>query len=630
MPLPDERPRANVANLIGRWEKAKPPASGSEGGNSTSNSPLVRPLVVRSNAGSPAFLGLGSAASSPVKDRPVFGNGWRTRSPLEPSPLENRSDGSAAAVSPMNEASAKQEEVVPKEPESITAPPEVPVPVVPAAAVETSAPPPPPPVEVDPPSSSTDKEATSETITLNSPLNNADLTAKPARASAVQKSTPVISSTRAAAKPSAASRGPPPTASASSLSQSVVNRAMKPSPTKSISSSTSASGSTRTINRARSSPHLKKDQRSSSAKSPPPPPMAPVLRPQHTGNSVASTTTGSRRYQIPPPPPVPSSTETPKRAKTPSLRSKTPTTTGTPRAKVPSSGSSSALFAPTASSLAKLKAAAEVKANGNIPSSTPSKPTIPSSSSSRLMAPTAASLARMGATKPMASPLSTPQRSVAPPSSSRKPLITAAKAVPGSNGVAAIKSKGSTPAVTNGGAYEPENASSQGVDLGDDLHVPVELIQQQSIVDTPGESQQLEDDDEAGKQVLETPRVDIVPATPYEEAFADDEAEAPTPSPSADPNSMSKGSEAEYFGDGIHVPPASGHLGKIQHDHLEHMVAMLEGSAISYLAGVEPPSGEVRPVTSKPEQLQVEKEQETGGYEDDVEGEIPDIPDHEY
>ncbi|KAG9011123.1 hypothetical protein FRB94_009266 [Tulasnella sp. JGI-2019a] len=634
MPLPDERPRASVANLIGRFEKAKSPASGSERGSSPSNSPLLRPLAVKSN--SPAFLGLGSTMGSPPKDRsPLLGNGWRAKSSLEPSPAEISNTVPMTTINPAQATPPKEKEKAVEEPE--TPPEDLILPVSVAPTVEPDVTPPPAPTPAnDPVATSTAKEATPETITLNSPLSTAEPnTTKPSTRAANTPRAANTSPSRPVRQGTTTSRAAPPTASASSLSQSV-SRGAKPSSAfaKPRSSSIGASGSTQLLAKARSTPHLKKDAKEgaallTNAKSPPLPP-ASALRPQHTGTSIASA---PRRYAPPPPPPP--QNEAPRRAKTPSMRAKTPTTTTSPRQKVQASGSSSALYAPTASSLARMKAAADAKADGSS-SSASLKPALPISSSSRLMAPTAASLARMGANKAGTSPLP-PSTSIVPKSSAsasgnRRVLITAAKAVPGrSKGVTGVPSKASLqirkPCNDSTPASSPAPTHP---DSEDDQHANMQLGQE-PIPGVPAETKASKaDHNEAHKPVgapVEVPQLDVVPPTPYVEAFADDEADTATPSPSADANSTPNGADAEYFGDGVHI--TSQDQADVEHkDQLEQIVAMLEGATIPPRPELEAKS-QIPPPT-KAEALHMEKEEEKGGYEDDVEEDIPDIPDHEF
>ncbi|KAH9481419.1 hypothetical protein JR316_0005945 [Psilocybe cubensis] len=116
------------------------------------------------------------------------------------------------------------------------------------------------------------------------------------------------------------------------------------------------------------------------SKQPATPSIAQPLKPQHTGQSVASNATTRRPTNKAPVTPV---SKTPSRPEAAS-RAKTPTSS---RPKTPSTG----LFAPTAASLARSRNAAP-----QVPAP-PKKTTISSSSVDRLSKPTAASKARIAA-----------------------------------------------------------------------------------------------------------------------------------------------------------------------------------------------------------------------------------------
>ncbi|KZP31791.1 hypothetical protein FIBSPDRAFT_1037344 [Athelia psychrophila] len=303
-PLPDERPRASVANLIGRFEKRQ------STGNIVLPPGFLRPTSVTSHT-------TGDSAKEEIKEK-------REWPPVQTSTYyENLKPGSVsppAIITPpaADEASLPAEEPTPElEPEPTTA--------------EVLS----PPTIVEPEKS----------------LKPATATSKPTAAKKSTNGTPVKSPRTA---PSTASKTGTP------------------------------------------------------IRSPRSPPSAHVpLRPQHTGTSTRSATNNAG-VSTPARAPRPASTAPPSnRSKTPSAsRPKIPAATGVSRPKTPSSG----LFAPTAASLARSRAA-------GIPLPTPvKKATLSSSSAERLAKPTAASASRARAP---ATPASTPARKAAAQASPR-------------------------------------------------------------------------------------------------------------------------------------------------------------------------------------------------------------------
>ncbi|KAF8199594.1 hypothetical protein BJ912DRAFT_1139660 [Pholiota molesta] len=190
-------------------------------------------------------------------------------------------------------------------------------------------------------------------------------------------------------------------------------------------------------------------------------PAIQPLKPQHTGQSVASSATTKRT--VTKPPPTPSSAKLPRPDA--ASRSKTPTLS---RPKTPSTG----LFAPTAASLAKSRNAPPVP--------TPVKKAhLSSSSMDRLSKPTAASQARMTAaaatsrTAAAAPRASTAAKATVPPSpKATKKAPATSRAATGAAVAASVTTIGTVAAVlSDDEAVAPVEALKEVAEHSENGHV---------------------------------------------------------------------------------------------------------------------------------------------------------------
>ncbi|KAF9048615.1 hypothetical protein BJ165DRAFT_1038336 [Panaeolus papilionaceus] len=477
-PLPDERPRASVANLIGRFENQTKRLSLSASAGSPSRSSSVVSHVTEDSGKVEAKekREWPPRPTSNVEKPPIvipprqFPPALNTVVANRAAAAVNQGKGEASEEVPKPEA--EQEQEVPLTAKALDAS-QSQIKDDPSAFLENwrkEIPANPDELEVDPPTAVDTAEKPPEAVTPT-----------PSTVRKLPSSTSKISATASKPVSKSTSSGPakPPP---SSFPKAASKTPLKPAvPRSSFTPSTSQT-------------------------------LTP-LKPQHTGQSVASTTAGRR--------PAVKTPVTPSRAKTPNT-ARTPVT----RPKTPSTG----LFAPTAASLARSR---------NAPPAVPTpvkKATLSSDAMDRLSKPTAASLSKARVSTTTTSSPSRPAAIRSPAAKPKTAPTTRAKGAP-SGATKPGKAAATTAAATSPGVDAPSNnidPTNHAVDSED----AQESVHQESVESPSTGSVHGETEPSAGETepnpvaVTEGPAIDETETRPVSQehlsAYVDPSDEDPT------------------------------------------------------------------------------------------------------